>query len=573
MEKDFERETREIQEEVMQYVHDSLDGKIIQGRSMLWAMERFIKDLKETNDSKGKYYFDWYELMKFDRWCKSAKHSKGVLAGQPIEPHVSWLFEFANILCFKERSTGYRRFKEAFIFQARKQGKTQKVALLSSYIAFLSEEQEEVYLAGWSREQSMLAYNEINFQIQRMKLLEDRYSDSYNHIKVKSNGSTIKPLSREAKKFGDGTSPSLAVIDEYANSHETDEIVDVLKSGMVARKNHLTVYITTAGFDLNYPAYNFYEYCKDILDPESDVENDDIFVAIYELDKGDDIKDENNWPKSNPVTSTYEEGLDFIRSELKLALDRPEKMRGFLTKNMNVWVDQKEDGFMSMEKWNKQEVSKEFAEEFLEGANVYFGIDLSSTIDLTSLGWVAVKNGEFLIGQHSYTPEDMFREKIAQDKVRYDVFQERGELTVTEGSVVDYNYLKKDLKDMAKKYGAVKVGFDVYGATYLATELLNEGLEMVEVKQSLMRLSEPTKSFRENIYNGKMYHTGDNLLRWAMNNAVVQEDTNANIKINKGKSRDRVDPVDAIMNAYSLAMYDNQTVDLNSIILADDWSF
>lgn len=167
----------------------------------------------------------------------------------------------------------------------------------------------------------------------------------------------------------------------------------------------------------------------------------------------------------------------------------------------------------------------------------------------------------------------MFREKISQDKVRYDVFQDRGELTVTEGSVVDYNYIKDDLIAMAREYGVKQVGFDVWNATHLATELANEGLEMVEVKQTITRLSEATKSFRENIYNGKIYHTGDQLLRWAMNNAIVQEDTNENIKINKSKSKDRVDPVDAIMNAYSLAMFDNQTVDLNSTILADDWSF
>ena len=119
MDKTFEIETREVENKVMNYVHDSLDGKIVQGKPMLWAMQRFMDDLKKTNDKDSKYYFDWYELMRFNRWCGMARHSKGVLAGKPIEPHVSWLFEFANILCFKVRATGYRRFREAFIFQSR----------------------------------------------------------------------------------------------------------------------------------------------------------------------------------------------------------------------------------------------------------------------------------------------------------------------------------------------------------------------------------------------------------------------------------------------------------------------
>src|SRR5699024_9285689 len=261
--------------------------------------------------------------------------------------------------------------REAFIFQARKQGKTQKMALLSTYKTFLGEEQQEVYLAGWNREQSMLAYNEIEYQIGKIPMLEGKYSNSYHHVRVYSNGSTIKALSREAKKTGDGSNPSLAIIDEYANSHETNEIVDVLKSGMVSRQSPLTVYITTAGFNLNYPAYSYYNYCKNIINPETNVDNDDIFVAIYELDEGDDIKDESVWVKANPVLTTYEVGMNSLRSGLQIALDRPEEMRNFLTKNMNMWVDMADDGFIELSKWNKQEYEDDVS-EFLNGASMYY---------------------------------------------------------------------------------------------------------------------------------------------------------------------------------------------------------
>ena len=571
MDKEFEKETRELENKVMNYVHDSLDGKITQGKPMLWAMQRFINDLKRTNQPDCEWYFDWYELMKFNRWCGMAKHSKGVLAGKSIEPHVSWLFEFANILGFKYKKTGFFRFREAFIFQSRKQGKTQKMALLSTYKTFLGDEQQEVYLAGWNREQSMLAYDEIEYQIGRMPILEGKYSDSYHHIRVNSNGSTIKALSREAKKTGDGSNPSLAIIDEYANSHETNEIVDVLKSGMVSRQSPLTVYITTAGFNLNYPAYSYYNYCKDIINPETNVHNDDIFVAIYELDEGDDIKDESVWAKANPVLTTYEVGMNSLRSGLQIALDRPEEMRNFLTKNMNMWVDMADDGFIELSKWNKQEYEDDVS-EFLNGASMYYGIDLSATTDLTSIGWVAVKGGKFLVGQRSYMPADKYKERMSRDKIRFDLFYERDELVLTDGSVVDYNYLRQDLLDMASEYGCKEVGFDVWNAVYLSNELKNDGLTMVEIPQTITQLTEPTKRFREKLYDGSLYHTGDTLLRWAISNAITQQDHNENIKISKSKSKDRIDPVDAILNAFARAMYDDQTVDLNSWIMSDDWS-
>ena len=571
MDKEFEKETRELENKVMNYVHDSLDGKITQGKPMLWAMQRFINDLKRTSQPDCEWYFDWYELMKFNRWCGMAKHSKGVLAGKPIEPHVSWLFEFANILGFKYKKTGFFRFREAFIFQSRKQGKTQKMALLSTYKTFLGDEQQEVYLAGWNREQSMLAYDEIEYQIGKMPILDGKYSNSYHHIRVYSNGSTIKALSREAKKTGDGSNPSLAIIDEYANSHETNEIVDVLKSGMVSRQSPLTVYITTAGFNLNYPAYSYYNYCKNIINPETNVDNDDIFVAIYELDEGDDIKDESVWVKANPVLTTYEVGMNSLRSGLQIALDRPEEMRNFLTKNMNMWVDMADDGFIELSKWNKQEYEDDVS-EFLNGASMYYGIDLSATTDLTSIGWVAVKGGKFLVGQRSYMPSDKYKERMSRDKIRFDLFYERDELVLTDGSVVDYNYLRHDLLDMAKEYGCKEVGFDVWNAVYLSNELKNDGLTMVEIPQTITQLTEPTKRFREKLYDGSLYHTGDTLLRWAISNAITQQDHNENIKISKSKSKDRIDPVDAILNAFARAMYDDQTVDLNSWIMSDDWS-
>ena len=87
----------------------------------------------------------------------------------------------------------------------------------------------------------------------------------------------------------------------------------------------------------------------------------------------------------------------------------------------------------------------------MEGASVYGGIDLSLTTDLTAVGWVAVKDGKFMVGQHSFMPEGKYRERMSKDKVRFDLFKERGELTLTPGDVVDYNYVKEWIINFAKR--------------------------------------------------------------------------------------------------------------------------
>lgn len=564
---DFEKEKLELQRRVIQYATDIQDGTIPTGQKTKWGIDRFFNDLKNP-----KWYVDWNELMKFNRWGMLFKHTKGVLAGKPILLSDFQLYLVTNILCFKNTSNNRRRYREAYIQLARKNAKSQLLSILDSYVAFLSEEQEEVPITGYAREQSSLVYNEILSQIRNAPMLQGKYSDSYGKITVHKNGSVIRPLSREARKFGEGTSPSFVTVDEY-HTHPDDEIIEVQRTGVMARKNPMIVFITTAGLNLESPCFSFYEYCTEILNPDLDTENDDIFVAIYELDPEDDVKDERNWIKSNPLLATYEEGLNSLRSTLKTALDQPEKMRSFLTKNMNLWVDHKEDGYVDMKKWNNQAIKPSEMEGFLYGANIYLGLDLSMTTDLTSMGWVAVKNGEFLIGGHSFVPEDKFNERMSKDKVRYDLFEDLGYLTKTPGAVVDYNFVMQYVLDFANKYGCKMVCYDKWNASHLAQELENKGLEMIEIPQSISQLSEPTKKFREELYNGKLKHLGDPLMRWAVNNAVLKLDQQENVMIGKQVSKDRIDPIASVINAFSQAMYDDMTVDLNEYILSDGFSF
>lgn len=535
-------------------------------------IERFMSDISKIENEEYPYYIDWFELVKVNRWAGMFKHRKGVLAGQNIELLDFQLFILCNILCFKRKDNGYKRYRESYIQLARKNGKSQLLAIMSSYVTFLSDEAEECYITGYAKEQSNIVYEEIEGQINAVGGLQGKYSTSYGKIKIHNNGSLIKPLSRESRKFGDGTNPSFVVVDEY-HTHPDDEIVDVQRTGMMARANPQIVYITTAGMNSQSSCREFYTYASTILDPENDTENEQVFIAIYELDEGDDIKDEKMWIKANPLVTTYPEGINSLRSDLKMALDQPSKMRGFMIKNMNLWIDYKEDGYMELSKWNRVEVDPSEKEEFMNGANFYLGIDLSMTTDLTSVGWVAVKNGKFMVGQHSFMPEGKYHERMSRDKVRFDIFRDRGELTTTPGDVVDYGYVKQWVVDFCAEHNVLQIGFDKWNATHFAQELMNEGYPMVEIPQSVTQLSEPTKRFREYVYDNKVVHLGDRLLKWAMSNAVLKEDQQENVMIGKQVSRDRIDPVAAIINAFARAMYDDQVVDLNGYFLSDDFSF
>lgn len=336
--------------------------------------------------------------------------------------------------------------------------------------------------------------------------------------------------------------------------HETSEIYDVLISGMVARANPLIVIITTAGFDMSKPCFTEYQYVSDILDSNSPIENDEYFVLICELDKDDDLKDERNWAKANPIVATYPEGLAFLRSELQAALDVPEKMRNFLTKNMNLWVDQKDNGYMPMDAWRECIVT-ELPD--LAVRECYIGVDLSKKIDLTSIGGIVpLGDGRIYVWSHSFIPEDTLAAKRKTDKVPYDLWVRQGWITVTPGAVVDYRFIQEHIKRIeADNLWTIKeICFDPYNATQFAQEMEADGYVMVEIRQGVRTLSEPTKNLRELTLNGKLIHDNNPVLTWAVGNAVTRIDHNENIMLDKDKSTDRIDPIAALINAHVRAM-------------------
>lgn len=558
---------------VFNYCDDILNGNIKAGKKHKWAVKRFLRDYQECQSNDSLFYFDENELDDFYWFSREFRHVEGILAGQPIELVDFQLFIATNIFCFKKKSNGARKIRKVYIQLGRKNAKSQFLAIISAYITFFGDEKQRVFIAGWTRDQSSEVYDAVFTGIRSSELLEGKWNQSYGKINISKNSSVIIPLSKEARKTGDGKNPSVGIVDEY-HAHETSEIYDVLASGMVARKEPLMFIITTAGFNLSRPCFKEYEYVSKVLDPDMPQENDEYFAIICELDKDDegnlidDIKDESVWIKANPIVATYDEGLTAIRSELKVALEQPEKMRNFLTKNMNVWIDAKPNGYMKMGKWKSAIIKPKEVMPY----PVFLGLDLSSTTDLTSIGMTfQLPNRKFIVQQHSFMPEDKLQERMNTDNVRFDLWRDQGYLTTTPGSVVDYSYVEQHIIDMREQgYNIVEIDFDKWNATHLIQILENHGFTMVEIPQFLRHLSFPTKEFRSAVYRKNVQHFGDPLLHWALSNAITKTDAQENIMLDKDKSIERIDPAAAVINSFSRAMV-GATQDLSSHFL-NNWS-
>ena len=554
-------------EEIIQYCHDCISGVIPSGKKHVWACERFLRDLERIGTPEFPYIWDEQRADKIVKWFALLKHTKGALAGTPIILTPWQKFRECQIYGWIHRETGRRRFRKAFTEVARKNAKSQMEAGEALYELGITSSQNhevnEIYTAGVKRDQSKIVFDECDLMT-KGTLIRSKFNFKRDCIEHLKTGSFIKALSKEDGKSGDGTNPAFLIIDEY-HQHPTTDFYD-LALGSNTKEPLLSI-ITTAGKDLTYPCYTQeYDYCSKLLDPSVDVHNDEYFVDICEADPGDDIGSEDTWKKANPIRGYFAEGLQKIKGDYEVAKQIPEKMIAFLTKVLNMWVQAKDNGYMDMAKWKACEV-KELPID-VTGCPVYVGFDVSSKIDLTSVAFIipyqstdldAQSNPvvKYVMWTHSFIPTaDKLREHIIKDKMPYDAWDRLGYLTLTNTPIVDQNFVMKYILDECEKYNLdiQCLCFDPANASKLMTDLSDQGYTVEEVFQSHKSLNESTQGFREQVFAGNVAYTHNPLLNYAMSNAVIRTN-NGLIKIDKDATTKRIDPIDATLAAFKLALY------------------
>lgn len=349
--------------------------------------------------------------------------------------------------------------------------------------------------------------------------------------------------------------------------------MESLESGMVRPNSHLCI-ITTAGLSLSGPCYGMYQFVSKLLDENNPTENENFFALVCEIDNISEIHDSKMWGKANPLQVTFPEGMDFLRGKLKLALDIPDEMTTFLTKNMNMWVQAKKNGYLPLDKWKLCE--ELFTLEDMRGLPCIIGVDLSAKIDLTSLSFLFYKDDFLYVYNHSFFPEDTLEMKKKTDKVPYELWVRQGYITMTPGSVVDYQFLEAYIENMAKEYElqVKEVCADPWNATQFMQNLESKGYLTVEIRQGIQTLGGPTKDFRDRVYAGKIKHHGNPVLTWSIGNGLLKKDHNENIMLDKAKSTERIDPIASVINAHvRTVVLEHGGEDLNDHILKDDFSF
>ena len=515
-----------IKQELIYYAKGCINGKIISCTKHKQACQRFLDDLERAKSKDCPFIWNESEAQKIVKWFSYLKHSKGVLAGQPIELTTVQKFDLCQIYGWRKRGTKYRRFNKAYMQKARKNAKSQEQAGVVLYeMAYGSTKNHEVYecfCAGTKRDQSKIVFQEAALML-RGSPLALKFKCSKSEISHIKSGSVFKPLSKDDRKNGDGSNPAVLILDEY-HQHQTSEFYALGLGSQT--KEPLLMIITTAGIDLNVPCYtDTYTYCSDILNPDKpEIVNDEYFCDIFEAEPNIQLTDETYdmlVEMSNPIRASYPEGKKKIHDDYIIAKAVPSEMTMFMTKCLNVWVQAKDNGYMDMSKWNRCKV-KDLPTD-ITGMPVYVGFDMSAKIDLTSVSFIIpFKDGDtvkYILFSHSFIPNrERLRERIMTDKVPYDAWERNGFLTVTDSEVIDQNRVMQYVKEFCGTFDLKiqKLCFDPYNSTKLMLELSDE-YDVAEVYQSHRSLNEVTKTFREEVYKGNVIFTNNPLIRSMVN--------------------------------------------------------
>ena len=514
-------------EDGFKYAKDVSRGDIVACTWIVLACDRFLNDLDRTDVP---WHFDYEKADRILRWFEMAvRHVKGSLAGKPLVLEPWQIFIMINVFGFVNKKTGFRRFNNVLDFEARKNGKSVKASGIATYHILADGEQgAEAFSLASKQDQAKIVWNDAVQMVTKMpEKIKAKFKHRTNVLSVPESYSFYKPLGRDSKSL-DGLNVSLAIFDEWASVGDRN-LEEVITSSQGSREQYLNYYITTAQFDKTSSFYDSYLYCKRIL--SGDIVDDTWFAAIYELDEGDDWKDESVWIKANPNIDVSI-SRDFLRKQVNMATQIPSKQNNFLVKHMNMWTSSSL-AWLPNEYWRQSIVT-----EPNYGNDTYVGVDLGKVSDLTALSFAhkRVEDGvnKYYCEFYSFLPELALENAPKHVKPLYQSAIDRGVLMLTEGNATDYRYIHDFLNKKQKEYNIREILYDKWGSTQLVTELALEGAPVIEIGQGMGSLSPACKDTERLIREGCVEHLDDPFFEWQFNNCTVFTDVNENIKVRKG---------------------------------------
>ncbi|MCT4380606.1 terminase TerL endonuclease subunit, partial [Leuconostoc pseudomesenteroides] len=558
----------------IEYCLKVLNGEIIAGQKIKFAVKRHMNDLQKTIQSDTFQYV--YKPKLVTKILKFSSLLKDVSTGEGFKL-VSFQKFILSQLVGWWHVDGTVKYKYSYISMGRSQGKSQVLSVyLMFQLLFAKGVSKDIGLGSIDTEHTKVLYRYMsyNFELLEKGLFNSLFKEmgvefNKQEMRVTATSSVLNRFSAKSTPT-DSRHFTTFVLDEAMLLTTKDkDWLDSVTSGQTGLPNSQFIAITTAQSNPQSRIFfeRYQEYAKAIEQGDFSNYQRDL-VLIWEQDSDDEMltDDFDLWIKSNPLLE-----LESIKQSRisGLKIERQKNINSgsseFMVKSMNRFVlnGATDESFTTAELIEKAKVKKKPDNVI---SNVYVGLDLSKTGDLTAISTLYVTpQGHYYVDSFTFVPtyqqdHDILK-KSEHDNIDYLQAEKSGRAYIATGNgIIDedevINWLIEHIQKLQEKY-TVTFLYDSWGVEYIADSIDKALPDLIQlgVKQTTPFMSPPSIFTQQLLVENKLHFIADdNILESALLNARTTKN-DYGIKVVKDTYSNKIDNVYSTLIAMFEAQY------------------